>query len=118
MVGRNIQLMREMRGLNKTELAKLANMSVGSLSHIEKGTRKPSLEMLYTIADALNVSIINLVIDEKEIERFYYDDLMKAYYPGSERLKEIIDRLIENGTVWENAERIAIVDISSKSKKK
>lgn len=118
MIHTNITLLREIRGYSQKELAELAHINAGTLSHIEKGTRQPSVEMMYTIADALNVSLINLVMDEKEIARFLYDDVIKAYYPGSTRLKGILDQLLENGIAWENAKRVAIIDLSDNSKGK
>lgn len=118
MIGTNVKILREIRGLSQKELAELVEASTGSLSHIEKGTRQPSLDMLYKIADALNVSMLNLVLDEKEIGRFLYDDVIKAYYPGSTRLKEILDQVIENGMIWDRAKRIAIVDLDDLEKPK
>lgn len=111
MIGTNVKMLREIRGLSQADLAERIEASAGTLSHIEKGTRQPSLDMLYRIADALNVSVINMVLDEKEIGRFLYDEVIKAYYPGSTRLKEIMDQLIENGLVWDKARRVAIVDL-------
>lgn len=117
MIGANIKILREIRGLRQKELADLAKISAASLSHIENGGRQPSLEMLYKIADALNVSIINLILDEKEIDRFLYDDVIKAYYPGSTKLKELLSQIVEIGVAWDNAKRIAIVDLDDISKK-
>ncbi len=118
MIGRNVKMLREIRGLNQKELAELIGASTGTLSHIEKNTRQPSLDMLYKIADALNVSVLNLLLDEKEINRFFYDDIIQTYYPGSERLKEILNQLIENNIAWEDTKRIAIVDLDKLEKPK
>lgn len=97
--------------MNGKELAAKAGCSVGALSHIEKGSRQPSLDMLYKIADALNVSIINLVMDDKEINRFYYDDAVKAYHPGSETLNRVMEILRKDNAAWADAKRIAIVNL-------
>lgn len=111
MIGKNIQFYRELRRLKGTDLAAKVGCSVGALSHIEKGNRKPSIDMLYNLADALDVSIINLVMDEQEIARFYYDDAVKAYYPGSETLSRVIDILKKDNAAWGDAKRIAIVNL-------
>ena len=74
--------------------------------------------MIYKIADALNVSVLNLLLDEREISRFLYDEVIKAYYPGSERLKEILGQIVENGVAWDNAKRIAIIDLDDIGKNK
>lgn len=110
-IGENIKLLRGIRGLTQQELAELAGVAPGTLAHIEKGTRNPSLAMLYNIADKLSVSIINLVLTKEEIDRFYFDDEIQQRYPGSERLKEILQRVLENNTAWDKTKKIAIIDV-------
>lgn len=110
-IGENIKLLRGIRGLTQQELAELAGVAPGTLAHIEKGTRNPSLDMLYNIADKLSVSIINLVLTKEEIDRFYFDDEIQQRYPGSERLKEILQRVLENNTTWDKTKKIAIIDV-------
>ncbi len=67
--------------------------------------------MLYKLADTLSVSVINLVLSKEEIERFYFDEEIQRRYPGSERLKEILNRVLENNTAWDKTKRIAIIDL-------
>ncbi len=111
MIGDNIKLIRNIRGLSQKDLAELVDIAPGTLAHLEKGTRNPSLEMLYKLADALSVSVINLVLSKEEIDRFYYDAEIQQRYPGSERLKEILRRVLENTTAWDHTKRIAIIDL-------
>lgn len=116
MIGDNVKLLRNIRGLGQKELAELIGIAPGTLAHIEKGTRNPSLEMLYKLADALCVSVINLLLSKEEIDRFYYDEEIQRRYPGSERLKEILNRVLENNTMWDKTKRIAIIDIDDLDK--
>ena len=113
MIGKNIQFYRDLREMKGKDLAAKVGCSVGALSHIEKGSRQPSVDMLYKIADALDVSVINLVLDEKEINRFYYDDAVKAFHPGSEQLNLVpyLDILKKDNAAWSDAKRIAIVNL-------
>lgn len=111
MIGKNIQFYRDLREMKGKDLAAKVGCSVGALSHIEKGSRQPSVDMLYKIADALDVSVINLVLDEKEISRFYYDDAVKAFHPGSEQLNRVLDILKKDNAAWSDAKRIAIVNL-------
>lgn len=111
MIGKNIQFYRELRKLKVKDLAVKVGCSLGALSHMEKGTRQPSIDMLYKLADALGVSVINLVMDEKELKRFYYDDAVKAYHPGSEELNRVIEILRRDSAAWSDAKRIAIVNL-------
>jgi len=48
---------RNLRGLDQAELGELANIPATSISHFESGKRKPSLDNLRKLADALQVSI-------------------------------------------------------------
>ena len=111
MIGQNIKIMLDIRGLAQKDLADMIGASAGSVSHIVNGSRMPRLEVLYKIADALNVSVINLLLDDKEIERFYYDDTIKAYYPGAEKLKELLGQVIDNNVMWNGTKRIAVIDL-------
>lgn len=111
MIGNNIKLLREIRGLEQQELAQLVGVSPGTIAHIEKGTRKPSYDMMFRIADALAVSVINLVLSKEEIDRFYYDEEIGLRYPGSDRLKEILNKVLENNTTWAKAKHVAIINL-------
>lgn len=67
--------------------------------------------MMYRIADALSVSVINLVLSKEEIDRFYYDEEIGLRYPGSDKLKEILNKVLENNTAWVKAKHVAIVNL-------
>ena len=47
---------REARGLNQTQLARLANLQPAAIGHFEKNRRKPSFANVRALAKALNVS--------------------------------------------------------------
>jgi len=55
MIGKMIEKIRKEKGITKTELAKLTNINIGHLIHIEKGERNPSQKALKNICQALNV---------------------------------------------------------------
>lgn len=53
-----IKEFRELQGLKQDGLAKMANISKGYLSHLERGERgNPSYKVMKSIADALNKNI-------------------------------------------------------------
>lgn len=54
-LGKKLQSLREQRGLNKRELADLLGVTAASVSHMEKGIRKPSFEVLVKLSDVFNV---------------------------------------------------------------
>lgn len=117
-IGNNVQMYRQIRELSQVDLAKRIGATAGTLSHIEKGTRKPSLDMLYSIADALNVSVLNLVMDDTELARFYYDEQVQALYAGSDKLKLIIDKLRRDSAAWGKATNIAVINLDDLEKGK
>ena len=60
-VGRVIQQFRERKGLSQEVVSGLADIGRTHLSAIERGVRKPTLETLFRIADALGVSPSEIV---------------------------------------------------------
>mgnify|MGYP003415509187 FL=1 len=65
-VGQVIAAFRKKKGVSQEVLSGLADIGRTHLSAIERGERKPTLETLYRISTALNVSMSDIV---KEIER-------------------------------------------------
>ena len=55
MIGDMIAKVRKEKGITKTELAKLTDINIGHLTHIEKGERNPSHKALKNICKALDV---------------------------------------------------------------
>ena len=55
MIGDMIAKARKEKGMTKTELAKLTDINIGHLTHIEKGERNPSHKALKNICKALNI---------------------------------------------------------------
>jgi transcriptional regulator with XRE-family HTH domain len=61
LVGSRLRRVREQRGLTLTEAAALAGMSKSTLSRLETGLRKPSLELLLPLAQTYRVPLDDLV---------------------------------------------------------
>ena len=55
MIGDMIGKARKEKGMSKTELAKLTDINIGHLTHIEKGERNPSHKALKNICRALDI---------------------------------------------------------------
>ena len=58
------------RGYTQEKLAEICDISTGFLGHIERGTRKLSLDTLFCIATVLNVSIDYLLTIGKQTRQF------------------------------------------------
>ena len=63
LIGNRIKTARKAKGLSQSELSELIDKSVGYMSYIETGSNKPSLETLIQIANALDVTIDELLSD-------------------------------------------------------
>lgn len=59
-LGEAIKAFRKAKGLTLVELAEQAKSHEGNLSRIERNTAKPSLDLLYRLADTLDVSVTQL----------------------------------------------------------
>ena len=55
MIGDMIAKVRKEKGMSKTELARLTEINIGHLTHIEKGERNPSHKALKSICRALDI---------------------------------------------------------------
>ena len=56
-IGKRIQIRRKQCGYTQERLAEAANLSASYLSHIERGSKKTSLESLSRLATALDTSV-------------------------------------------------------------
>lgn len=67
-VGHVIQKIREQKGLSQEVVSGLADIGRTHLSAIERGQRKPTLETLFRLAEALDMPASEIVRQiEKEI---------------------------------------------------
>lgn len=56
-MGLRIKRLRERRGLGVRELSKRVQVSPATISKLEKGQRKPSIDLAMRLADVLGVSL-------------------------------------------------------------
>lgn len=79
LIGKRIRETRKQRGLSAEELAEIADLSTVYISYIENAKRKPSLESLIKISNALEITIDELLYGNllynshhRHISRIYY----------------------------------------------
>lgn len=60
-VGRNVRLRRQARGLTQEQLAFEAQLDLTYVGGIERGRRNPSLLVMVRLADALGVNLADLI---------------------------------------------------------
>lgn len=69
MIGDLLAKARKDKGMTKTELAKVTDINIGHLTHIEKGERNPSHKALKTICNSLSIPYQPLMFTyDKEID--------------------------------------------------
>lgn len=93
-IGINVKKFRTGKGLTQSKLAEISGIEPSNISHIERGATKVSLPTLVSIANALEVSLDEII----------YDSLVK-----NEHIKmKLIDELIKDCT---SDEMSAVIDI-------
>lgn len=74
MIGDMIAKARKSKKVTKTKLAKMTDINVGHLTHIEKGERNPSHKALKNICKALNIPYMPLMFTyDKELNQSHID---------------------------------------------
>ena len=95
-IGKLVKKERKKKGITQEELATLTSYSLSFIANIESNTYQSfSLHTLYNIANALNISIHNLILDKEELEKKnYYLKCNHCQYNVS--IPKEIGKLLEN----------------------
>ena len=64
-IGEKIRIMRVLRNKTQQELAADVNITVGHLSNIERGLKKPGLEVMYRISRSVSCTIDELLCQDE-----------------------------------------------------
>lgn len=71
-IGMRIRRLRKEQGLTQEKLAEISNQEPSNISHIERGATKLSLPTIVNIANALGVTVDDLLCDSiSESKRTY-----------------------------------------------
>lgn len=92
-LGKRIRQQRILSQMTQEKLAEKAGVSLSFLGHIERGTRKASLDTLVKLCNALNVSPSLLLQDSLNDNLLGAD--MEISEPQRKLLREISNRIIE-----------------------
>ena len=66
-LGKSVRRLRKRQNMSQETLAELSGISLSFLGHIERGTRKMSLETLVALADALQATP-NMLLSEQQAQ--------------------------------------------------
>src|SRR5262245_41170701 len=69
--GRNVRQLREARALTQAQAAKLADIPRATWANMESGSANPTLAVLHRVAEALQVSIEELITTPRAACQFY-----------------------------------------------
>lgn len=93
-IGRRIRKARKERGLTQARLGDLCGVTGAHIGHIETDNGKPSLSVLVRIANALDVSLDELVCDSLATGKpVYEDELREILAQASTRQVRLITEL-------------------------
>lgn len=86
----NLQQLREARGVTQQQMAKLAGMPRATWTHLESGESNPTLGVLYRAAQALGVSMEELVAEPKASLRHYPQGSLPTRSPGDATVRRLL----------------------------
>ena len=94
-LGKRIKHYRQKAYLTQEQLANQIEVATSTIAHAESGTSKPSLPLLLKIANALNVTLDQLVCDSLPVVELYTDkDIGELLSDCSLTEKQIIRDII------------------------
>ncbi len=77
-IGIRIRRLRKEQGFTQQKLAELSNQEPSNLSHIERGATKLSLPTIVNIANALGVTVDDLLCDSLEAAKSSYGKIVEG----------------------------------------
>ena len=99
-LGRRIRKQRSQLGWTQEALAERVGVSTSFIGHVERGTRKASLETLVSIANAINVSLDYLL--SGSLNNSVIGPMPKGLTTQQRTaLQEILTTIQDNLTGWE-----------------
>ncbi len=94
-IGKRIQLLRENLDLTQEQFAEKINMSRSALANYECGARKPDLDTLKKIADALHTTTDYLISGKNNAKIEIQPEALKEFKELKEELAKLSDRVAE-----------------------
>ena len=92
-VGKRIRYYRQSLGMTQEQLAFDVETSAAYISNIERAIKKPSLQKLLQVAEALDVSIEDLLGPDYKLLEKNYNNHKNAYILSHEDKERLLDHL-------------------------
>ena len=113
-IGRMVRLGRARRGMSRRQLAQESNTSERYLAQIESGDGNPSVLVMRAIADALEISMFELLPQTGGVSAPYARivDLLGRVPPSDlGTIADLIEKRIEGAAATDRGQRIALVGL-------
>jgi transcriptional regulator with XRE-family HTH domain len=89
-LARNIRTLREARSATQAELAKLAGLPRATWGNLESGSGNPTLQVLYRVAQALQVSLEELLAAPRASARHYPASALASKQRGAVHVRKLL----------------------------
>ena len=118
-----IKLVRESNGLSLTKFADILGLTVAAVSYYESGKRVPSKSVLVAISKEFHISYAWLKTGEGPMEDPMPDDgsldrLTETYRSLPDRLRSLVDALVEMDPDWWKTLDEAFAEIERRKQKR
>ena len=89
-LARNLAQLREARGLTQQQIARQAGLPRATWTHLESGEGNPTLSVLYRAAQALGVSLEELIAEPRAVLRHYPAGSLPTRTPGDATVRKLL----------------------------
>jgi transcriptional regulator with XRE-family HTH domain len=89
-LARNLRALREARNATQAELAKLAGLPRATWANLESGAGNPTLQVLYSVAQALQVSLEELLAAPRSSARHYPARTLTTKQRGTVSVRKLL----------------------------
>ena len=89
-IGIRIRRIRKEKGLTQQKLAELSGQEPSNISHIERGATKLSLQTIVNIANALEVTVDELLCDSLAADSISFEKSASGILPDCTHRERII----------------------------
>lgn len=93
--GRELRKLRRQRGLTQERLAELAELSTPYVSHLERGSKKPSMAVLVRLADCLGVTVDRLLSGNQKTDKTaFYSEVQELLGDCTVRERAVLTEIV------------------------
>jgi transcriptional regulator with XRE-family HTH domain len=93
-LGRNIQDLRQARGLSQQQIARMAGIPRATWANLESGVANPTLAVLVSVAQALQVRLEELIEPPRRTGRLYRASALPSRTRGTVTVRKLLPETI------------------------